>query len=104
MRHPQDASAASALDCDLLRGDGCLARGGTAGLLLRARPPGRRLSPATPDEDVEVWFRHLRRGRGLRAAFGLSFFVCDGTVITSVTGAALRFFLVWQPEPGGPLG
>ena len=30
------------------------------------------LAPATRDEDAEIWFRHLRRGRGLRAAFGLT--------------------------------
>ncbi|HTQ92904.1 MAG TPA: hypothetical protein VMK84_25755, partial [Streptosporangiaceae bacterium] len=61
--------------------------------------------PATQDEDVEIWLRHLRRGRDSRAAFGLSFFVCDGTVITSVMGAALPLLLlVWQPETGGPLG
>jgi hypothetical protein len=35
----------------------------------------------------------------------LSFFVCDGTVITSDMGAALPLLLlVWQPETGGPLG
>lgn len=33
--------------------------------------------------------------------FGLSFFVCDGTVITSLKAAALPS-LVWAPEPGGP--
>jgi Domain of unknown function (DUF6431) len=34
---------------------------------------------------------------------GLSFFVCDGTVITSWQATALPPF-VWQPETGGPLG
>ena len=63
------------------------------------------LSPAAQDDDVGAGPRHCRRGWGLRAAFGLSFFVCDGTVITSVMGAALPFLLlVWQPETGGPLG
>jgi hypothetical protein len=33
----------------------------------------------------------------------LSFFVCDGTVITSVTGAALPLLRL-APETGGPLG
>jgi hypothetical protein len=33
--------------------------------------------------------------------FGLSFFVCDGTVITSVEAAALPS-LVWQLQAGGP--
>ena len=64
---------------------------------------GGHVSPAAQDDDVGAGPRHRRRGWGWRAAFGLSFFVCDGTVITSDMGAA-RFFLVWQPEPGGPLG
>ena len=40
---------------------------------------------------------------GLRAAFGLPFFVCAATVITSVMGAALPFLRL-APETGGPLG
>ena len=55
----------------------------------RCADGGSGVSPATWDEDVGIWLRHLRRGRGSRAAFGLSFFVCDGTVITSDMGAAL---------------
>jgi len=67
-----------------------------AGPSSRGRPgPACRVSARRPDapviwnDDVGTRLRHCRCGRGLRAAFGLSFFVCDGTVITSDMGAAL---------------
>ena len=74
----------------------------------RRRPRGRRTrSTVIQDDDVGAGSRHWCGGCGGGSPSGLSFFVCDGTVITSEMGAGL-----WCGPPrdllakprGGPLG